>query len=275
MNLKLGSSGLDVTELQQKLLAAGFNPGHIDGDFGPGTEAALLGFQRSEGLVIDGVVGPTTAIRLGLAAQPQVPSAVPGFTVGAVSQMFPQTPIGNIKLNLPVVLAALVADQLSDKSMVLMGLATIRAETESFLPISEGQSRFNTSPNGKPFDLYDFRRDLGNNGVGEGAKFRGRGFVQLTGRNNYSIHGNAIGLGDSLLTNPDLANDPQIAAKLLSSFLKSKEVQIKHALLENDLKLARRLVNGGSNGLDRFSEAYLIGDRIIPGTDSGAKPATA
>src|SRR5437899_11431986 len=130
MNLKLGSSGLDVTELQQKLLAAGFNPGHIDGDFGPGTEAALLGFQRSEGLVIDGVVGPATAIRLGLAAQPQVPSAVPGFTVGAVSQMFPQTPLGNIKLNLPVVLAALVADELSDKAMVLMGLANIRAVSE-------------------------------------------------------------------------------------------------------------------------------------------------
>ena len=36
--------------------------------------------------------------------------------------------------------------------MVLMALATIRAETESFEPISEGKSKFNTSPGGRPFD---------------------------------------------------------------------------------------------------------------------------
>ena len=42
--------------------------------------------------------------------------------------------------NLPVVLNALVAPQLANKAMILMALGTIRAETESFLPISEGQS---------------------------------------------------------------------------------------------------------------------------------------
>jgi peptidoglycan L-alanyl-D-glutamate endopeptidase CwlK len=105
----------------------------------------------------------------------------------------------NIEQNLPVVLSALVEPQLVDKPMVLMALATIRAETESFLPISEGQSKFNTSPGGQPFDLYDNRKDLGNLGPPDGFRFRGRGLIQLTGRSNYQAHGAAIGLGDQVV----------------------------------------------------------------------------
>src|ERR1035438_2959261 len=141
-------------------------------------------------------------------------------TVQIVSQMFPVTPLGNIKANLPPVLGALVSAKLPDKPMILMALGTIRAETESFEPISEGQSRFNTSPGGQPFDLYDSRADLGNQGPPDGERFKGRGFVQLTGRANYQFHGNAIRLGNQLIDNPDLANDPSVAAQLLASFLK-------------------------------------------------------
>ncbi len=147
--------------------------------------------------------------------------------------------------------------------MTLMALATIRAETEGFVPISEGQSRFNTSPGGHPFDLYDSRRDLGNQGPPDGARYCGRGFIQLTGRSNYQRHGSAIGLGARLLDEPDLANQPDIAARLLTSFLKGKERLIKEALIEGDLRTARKLVNGGSHGLDRFTDAYTIGDRLI------------
>jgi putative chitinase len=161
--LQLNGSGPEVTALQQALQTAGFSPGTIDGSFGPGTEAAVLAFQRSQGIAADGIVGPNTATALGLAAIPSIPSAIAGVTVQIVSQMFPVTPIGNIKANLPPVLDALVSAELPDRAMVLMALGTIRAETESFQPISEGQSRFNTSPSGHPFDLYDNRRDLGNN----------------------------------------------------------------------------------------------------------------
>lgn len=260
--LQLNSSGPEVTALQQALQAAGFSPGAIDGSFGSGTEAAVLAFQRSKGLAADGVVGPNTATALGLAAIPSVPSSIPSFTVQIVSQMFPVTPLGNIKANLPPVLNAMVSAKLPDRAMVLMALGTIRAETESFEPISEGQSRFNTSPSGHPFDLYDNRQDLGNAGAPDGANFRGRGFVQLTGRANYTRYAREIGV--DLVTNPDLANNPQIAANLLARFLGDREDRIREALAVNDLATARRLVNGGSNGLDRFTDAFNKGMQLIP-----------
>jgi putative chitinase len=262
--LNVGTSGEDVARVQRKLVEHGFPPGAIDSSFGPGTQAAVRAFQLSEGLVADGVVGPNTAAALGLEDRPQTVSAIPAVTVEIVSSMFPATPVRNIEANLPIVLDALVPPQLVGKEMVLMALATIRAETESFLPISEGQSMFNTSPGGAPFDLYDNRKDLGNQGTPDGARYKGRGFIQLTGRSNYAEHGMRIGVGNQLIDNPDMANDPTIAAQLLASFLKNKEVAIHNALIENDLKTARRLVNGGSNGLDRFVDAFSIGQQRIP-----------
>jgi peptidoglycan L-alanyl-D-glutamate endopeptidase CwlK len=249
--------------LQDALRAHGFSPGAIDGSFGSGTEAAVIAFQSSEGLLADGVVGPRTSFALGLAPPATMPSVVAGVTVQIVSQMFPRTPLQNIKRHLPIVLDALVAPELTDKPMVLMSLATIRAETAGFVPIDEGQSRFNTSPNGHPFDLYDNRKDLGNTGAPDGQRYRGRGFVQLTGRANYDRHGVAIGERD-LVTTPERANDPGIAARLLASFIKSRERAIKVALLHGDLAAARRLVNGGSHGMDAFTDAFRTGERLIP-----------
>jgi len=55
---------------------------------------------------------------------------------------------------------------------------------------------------------------LGNKDPGDGYKFRGRGFVQLTGRSNYEDISKKLFGDDRLVKNPDLANDPQIAAKI-------------------------------------------------------------
>ena len=261
--LKEGSTGPAVVRLQIKLKKVGFNPGRADGDFGPATTAALIGFQKSAGLLADGVAGPRTLAALKLAANDRLPSVIPGVTVTIVSKMFPFTQVDNIRDNLPFVLKGLVERMLGDKPMVLMALATIRAETESFQPINEGLSKFNTSPGGHPFDLYDFRSDLGNQGKGDGAKFRGRGYIQLTGRFNYQKLGTTLDMGGKLATDPELANDPTIAGKLLAAFLKDKERAIKEALIIGDLRLARRLVNGGSHGLDRFSDAFRIGEGLI------------
>lgn len=264
--LKKGSKGAEVKKLQQRLEEKGFRPGVIDGKFGPGTDAAVRAFQASEDLLVDGVVGRRTLEALGgvvADVEPDPPLQMKRVSINKVSKMFPGAKKKNIKTYLPAVLTELSAVDLAEKSMVLMALATIRAETAGFKPISEFKSKFNTSPGGEPFDLYDNRRDLGNRGSPDGALFKGRGFIQLTGRDNYQRIGKAIGLGDQLEKEPELANDPEIAARILCAFLKTKERRIKQELLANNLKAARRLVNGGSHGLKQFKEAYHKGDRLL------------
>lgn len=279
--LKRGSSGPDVLTLQSALKQLGFDPHGLDGRFGPGCEAAVKAFQKSKGLTPDGIVGPATMAALQLNAAvagtdvsgATTGAGVPGpatssndcqVSVAQCAKMFPGVPATNIETNLPFVLDAMRAAGLGDKNMVLMALATIRAETGNFTPLSEFKSKFNTAPGGAPFGLYDNRKDLGNQGPPDGASFKGRGYIQLTGRANYKEHGAAIGLGNQLVTNPELANKPDIAAKLLASFLKSKEAKIRNALSKNDLRTARKLVNGGSHGLDSFTQAFNIGKSVIP-----------
>jgi peptidoglycan L-alanyl-D-glutamate endopeptidase CwlK len=183
----------------------------------------------------------------------------PNVTVDMAARIVPGATHAHLETNLPLVLNALADAHLADRSMVLMAVATIRAETGSFAPISEFLSRFNTSPGGHPFDLYDSRADLGNLGPPDGERFKGRGFIQLTGRANYALHG-----GQKLIDDPDLANNPVVAAQLLASFLKAQEPKIRAALAANDLRTARRLVNGGTHGLDAFTAAYNTGLSLIP-----------
>src|SRR6185295_5132289 len=59
-----GSSGPDVQDLQQKLKDIGFDPNGVDGNFGPGTKAAVIAFQQSQGLQADGMAGPATLAAL-------------------------------------------------------------------------------------------------------------------------------------------------------------------------------------------------------------------
>jgi Bacterial SH3 domain/Chitinase class I len=183
-----------------------------------------------------------------------------------VFPMFPVTPQKNIVANLPFVEAGLRKCALADRNMLLMALGTIRAETAGFVPISEGQSQFNTPPGGAPFSLYDpgtsIGKTLGNTQPGDGARFKGRGYVQLTGRSNYTHVGGQIGV--DLAGNPDLANDGATAGDILAQFLKNSEAKVRAALAANDLKTARRLVNGGSHGLDDFTAAYNAGLQSLP-----------
>ena len=86
--IRQGSKGAAVTLLQQKLKGAGFNPGAVDGDFGPGTAAAVRSFQRAKGLSADGVVGPATWGKLGLRGSGVAGPSAPGggsSTVGYVN----------------------------------------------------------------------------------------------------------------------------------------------------------------------------------------------
>lgn len=58
---------------------------------------------------------------------------------------------------------------------------------------------------------------MGNTQEGDGYKYRGRGFIQITGKNNYALYGKMI--GEDLLGNPDKANEPWVAAKIAAAFI--------------------------------------------------------
>ena len=243
-------------------------------------EAAARRWQSGVGLVADGVVGPYCLQLLNLRPPPKLD--IP-LTLELVRQLFPATKPASIARYLPYVAAALNALGLKDWPMVCTALGSIRAETEGFLPISEFQSQFNTAPGGMPFGLYEPGtgpgKRVGNTQVGDGARFKGRGFVQLTGRDNYTRYGKAldIDLGVAQASNADLANAPEIAALLLARFLADKADLIRAALNTGNLAAARKLVNGGAHGLDRFKDVFaragtLVG-AVTPVQSAGAGAA--
>ncbi|HEY9746410.1 MAG TPA: peptidoglycan-binding protein, partial [Oculatellaceae cyanobacterium] len=180
-----GDQGEAVRTIQQRLQIMGFYRGVIDGDYGRLTEEAVAAFQKANRLQVTGGIDALTLRCLGLEVGTSKPPQ-PGFqplpstgpiTAATLKRMFPDAPLQNIDRYFPYVLQALAQFNLNDPVMILMALATIRAETSSFAPISEYQSKYNTSPGSAPFDLYDFRSDLGNRGKGDGARFKGRGFI--------------------------------------------------------------------------------------------------
>lgn len=105
---------------------------------------------------------------------------------------------------------------------------------------------------------YEGRKDLGNTEPGDGKKYKGRGFIQLTGKTNYKKFGDKIGV--DLVSNPDLAKDPKVAAKVAIEYWKER-VDREAAQNGNVLKVTKN-INGGTNGLaDRsklFDEYYTV-----------------
>ena len=174
------------------------------------------------------------------------------MTAEQILPAFPGAKLATIAHHWPVVAAALEADQLIGAQIVAYTLGTIAAETAGFEPLTERVSKFNT--NHVPFDVYDMRATLGNLQVGDGPRFKGRGFIQLTGRSNYRRYGARIGI--DLEDDPEQANDLRIAARLLCLFIADREDRILGALEAQDYAKARKAVNGGTHGLERFKSAY-------------------
>lgn len=99
--------------------------------------------------------------------------------------------------------------------------------------------------------LYEKRSDLGNTEAGDGFKFRGRGVFQITGRRNYTAYGNEIGI--NLVDDPDLAADPEAAAKIAVAFWK----RVVPVASRRDPLEAGKKINGGDNSADeRVAEAH-------------------
>ena len=69
---------------------------------------------------------------------------------------------------------------------------------------------------------YEGRKDLGNTQPGDGEKFKGRGIIQLTGRENYEKAGKALGL--DLVNNPDLAAEPENAFRIAAWYWQNRKL---------------------------------------------------
>ena len=92
---------------------------------------------------------------------------------------------------------------------------------------------------------YEGRKTLGNTKAGDGARFRGRGLIQLTGRRNYTHYGGLLGV--DLVAHPERAADFPLAAELAACFWRENGL---NALADrDDLSAVTRRINGGLNGL--------------------------
>jgi putative chitinase len=278
MLLKLGSEGEDVKKLQQKL---GVDP---IGKFGPKTEAAVKAWQTANGLTADGIVGDGTWGKLfteGAVSSPTViTEPAPVASVGglklerlkghipdAVIRQIPDT-AAKFQINTPLRLAHFLA-QCGHES------GGFRATKENLNYSAKGltgtfKKYFPTEAAAKPYErqpikiankVYGNRMGNGPESSGEGAKFCGRGYIQLTGKENYTAFGKSI--NEDILSNPDkVASD---YALLSAAWFFSKNGLHKMADEGSSdtvvTKITKR-VNGGTIGLaDRikhFKEYYSL-----------------
>lgn len=156
-------------------------------------------------------------------------------------------PEQNVSANWPLIEAAISALGIDSRLVRIAAAATVAIECPSFKPQSEKY-------NGDPlvyFRRYDGRTDLGNTTPGDGYRFRGRGFIQITGRYNYGVYSKHT--GRDLTANPDDVLIPSVAAQILAYFFANRD--IPGAANAEDWQRVRRLVNGGDNGMTPFMDA--------------------
>lgn len=93
---------------------------------------------------------------------------------------------------------------------------------------------------------------MGNDSAGDGFKYRGRGNIQLTGKAQYADMGRKLGI--DLVNNPELAMDPKYSAQIAVQHWKSSGAD--KAAMAGDQGRARKLTNGGTNGLADVQGKY-------------------
>jgi putative chitinase len=278
MLLKLGSTGDDVVKLQQKL---GVDP---IGKFGPKTEAAVKAWQSANGLTADGIVGDGTWAKMfaeGTVSQPSVitePAPSPsvgglkleklkGHIPDAVIAQIPDT-AAKFQINTPLRLAHFLA-QCGHES------GGFRATKENLNYSAKGltgtfKKYFPTEAAAKPYErqpikiankVYGNRMGNGPESSGDGSKFCGRGYIQLTGKENYTAFGKSI--NEDILSNPDKVASQY--ALLSAAWFFSKNGLHKMAdegASDTVVTKITKRVNGGTIGLaDRikhFKEYYSL-----------------
>jgi len=276
MLLKVGSKGEDVKRLQEKLgLSA-------DGSFGPGTEKAVKAWQSSNGLVADGVVGDGTWNKM-FGSSTAAPVATATSETIITSSSFK---LEKLKGHIPDSVIAQIPDtaakfNITNVLRLAHFLAQCGHESGGFKAISEN---LNYSADGLkkifpryfPGDLatsyarnpekiasrvYGGRMGNGDESTKEGFKFRGRGYIQLTGKSNYT--GFAKFIGEDTVANPDLVASKYPLASAAYFFNSNKLWAICDKGADDATVTAvTKRVNGGTIGLaDRikhFKEYYEL-----------------
>ena len=156
-------------------------------------------------------------------------------------------PIAAVTANWPLIVQALQDLGILSDFVEVAAAATVAIETaRTFRPINElgGEAYFTKR--------YEHRKDLGNVLPGDGARYHGRGFIQITGRANYRAFSQAADA--PLEDHPELALGAIPSARILASYFASHNVHI--AAMAQDWRKVRRLINGGYNGWDEFN-AYV------------------
>ena len=95
------------------------------------------------------------------------------------------------------------------------------------------------------FNKYEGRKDLGNTQAGDGYKFRGRGYIQVTGRANYTEISKDLNI--DFVNNPDLLS--QEANAMLSAIWFWNKRKLNAIADRNDIVTLTKRINGGTNGL--------------------------
>lgn len=278
MILKVGSKGDDVKKLQAKLgLAA-------DGAFGPGTEKAVKKWQIDHDLNPDGVVGDGTwskmfgstekvVIKEDKVITPSSPSSS-GFKLDKLKGHIPDKVIEQIpdtakKFNIttPLRLAHFLSQcghesggfRLVNEN-VNYSAAGLKGIFGKYFPgnLSESYAR---QPQKIASKVYGGRMGNGPESTGDGYKFRGRGYIQLTGKDNYTRFGKFI--GEDTVANPDLVATKYPLASAAFFFDSNKLWSICDKGSDNATVTAvTKRVNGGTIGLaDRikhFNEYYNL-----------------
>jgi len=277
MLLKRGDNNENVKLMQTKLGIA--NPVT---NFGPKTEEAVKEFQRKHGLTADGIVGPKTwAMIMGESTPqptPQVSTPVvssgplkleklKGHIPDAVIQMIPDT-AAKFGINTPLRLAHFLAqcghesagfkatsENLNYSAKGLMGIF------KKYFPTEALANAYQRNPQKIANKVYANRMANGDEASGDGYKFRGRGYIQLTGKDNYTQFGKAI--GEDILSNPDVVSGKY--ALLSAAWFWSKNGLNKLAdggSTDAVVTTITKRVNGGTIGLaDRikhFKEYYHL-----------------
>jgi putative chitinase len=229
--LQRNSSGPSVTQLQQRLQALGFDPNGIDGHFGPGTEAAVRAFQQAKGLDVDGKVGPNTRAALQLdEGAPATVSTTASTGAGAATAVATEPTtlnLAGLAGKIPDAVIAQIPETAKDFGIttnlrLAHFLAQCALESTSFTATVENLNysaprilvvfkKYFKNTDAGPYAhnpqklgsrVYASRMGNGDEASGDGFKFRGRGYIQLTGKNNYTSFSKFV--GEDCVANPDL-----------------------------------------------------------------------